>query len=138
MNHQHTFQTYTLGELMFLVGSFRINGTSDPDNKRDGRSGAILSVERESAGLFTVTFDEGFLLPEKLIVDPIIGIGQDAAPTAAVRPHYVKDSYSYVTRSFQIQTLDMETPAATDPDDDDTISFFACGSISSAGTDTTT
>lgn len=141
--HLHQFSTYTLGELFFLIGSFRINGTSDPDNKRDGRSGAIATVARASAGKFTVTFADGFTLPEKLIVDPIVKLHQAANPTVWSRAHYIKDTYNYVTRSFQIQVLKATATAdtadaASDADDDDTISFFAVGSTTSPGTDTTT
>lgn len=135
--------TVCLGELLMLIGSFRINGTSDPDNKRDGRSNTMLSVVRASAGKFTVTFDTGFTMPEKLIQDPIVHLAQAANPTVWSRAHYVKDTYSYVTRSFQVQVLKATATAdtadtASDADDNDVVTFNMIGSINSAGTDTTT
>lgn len=124
---------------VYLEGSFRIDSTNDPDIIYDGNSNIIASVVRESAGLFTVTFaapeDGGPSdLPEKL-VRKHVDIEQTVTPSAFVKPHIVLDSYSQATRSFQIQCFDFSTPSATDPDDNDVISFCLVGSISSQGTD---
>lgn len=124
---------------VYLEGSFRVDSSGDASEIRDGNSNLIASVTHESAGLYTVAFasvDNGGPtdLPEK-IVDWHIDIAQGVAPTAFVKPHLVVDSYSQVTRSFQIQCLDFSTPSATDPDEDDMISFYLAGSITSSGTD---
>lgn len=125
---------------VYLEGSFRIDGTNNPDEIRDGNSNLIASVVRNSAGNFTVTFatpENGgpTALPYELI-DWRIDIAQAAAPTAFVKPHLVVDSYSSVTRDFDIQCIDFATPSATDPDDNDMISFVLVGSLSTSGTDT--
>jgi hypothetical protein len=125
---------YCLGQVVRLCGSFRIDSTNDPDVIRDGNSDCVSAVDRESAGLFTVTFDDDFPLPEMLI-SWSVDIAQTVSPSAFVKPHMVLDSYSQVTRSFQIQCLDFSTPSATDPDDNDMISFEIVGAIDSSGTD---
>lgn len=125
---------YARGQVVRLHGSFRINGTSDPDDIRDGNSSCVASVARVSAGLFTVTFDAGFPIPEKL-VSWRADVSQVAAPTSACRAHLIVDSYSQSSRSFQIQCLDFETPSVVDPDDNDQVSFELVGSVSSVGTD---
>lgn len=128
---------YARGQVVRLHGSFRINGTSNPDAVRDGNSDCIASVVRNSAGLFTVTFDAGFPLPERL-VSGRVSIFRAAVPTQIVTEcHLVVDSYSMVTRAFQIACVDGAdgTNAAVDPDDNDMISFELVGSISSVGTD---
>ncbi len=134
MRLQPDWGTYIPG-LMTLEGSFRINGTSDPDDIRDGRTNLILSVVRVSAGLFTVTYDTGFPIPEKLVswhVNISQGVGPGVETSFA---QLVVDSYSQVTRSFQIQITDGDTPAANDPVDNDMVSFMLRGSVTSAGTD---
>lgn len=125
---------YGNGDVIRLNGSFRIDGTNSPDVIRDGNSNIILSVVRNSAGNFTVTFDGKFPLPSK-ITHWHVDISQAAAPTAFVKPHMVIDSWSAVTRSFVIQCIDFSTPSATDPDDNDMIAFELVGCINSAGTD---
>lgn len=132
---------YLLGQVVRLCGSFRIDGTNDPDVIRDGNSDCVATVDRESAGLFTVTFAGGetnspyyFPIPEKL-VSWKVSIAQAAGPTQPCEARYVVDSYSQTTRSFQIQCLDWEVPSAVDPDDNDMIAFELVGSIDSSGTD---
>lgn len=127
---------YLQGEVMRLCGSFRINGTSTPDGIRDGKSNYISSVARVSAGLFTVTLSSNIPLLPQSIVAAFVGIAQVAAPTQACRAAYVLDSYSAITRTFQVKCLDFDTPSAVDPDDNDQISFELVGSANSAGVDT--
>ncbi len=134
MRLQPDWGTYIPG-LVTLEGSFRVNGTSDPDDIRDGHTNVISSVLLTSTGLFTVTFDSGFPIPEKL-VSWNVNISQGVAPGAETSFAYlVVDSYSQVTRSFQIQITDGDTPAANDPVDNDCVSFMLRGSVTSAGTD---
>jgi hypothetical protein len=125
---------YLMGAVVRLCGSFVVDGTDDPSVIRDGNSNCIESVEYVSAGLFTVTFLGGFPLPTKL-VRASCDVMQSVAPSAFVKPHIVLDSYSAVTRSFQIQCFDFATPSATNPDDGDWVSFELVGAIDSAGTD---
>lgn len=122
------------------TGSFRINGTSDPDDHRDGNSNCISAVDRESAGLFTVTLHEALSgqLPEKPFIK--CDLHQAAAPTVWATAHVVVDSWDFAARTFQVQVLtataaDDTAPAASDADDNDVIVFEISGSITSAGTD---
>jgi hypothetical protein len=124
---------YFLGAVVRLGGSFRIDGTDDPDVLRTGNSGCF-EVVRADTGLFTVTFTGDEPIPE-LLTNWKIDIAQTVTPSAFVKPHMVLDSYSQVTRSFQIQCFDFSTPSATDPDDNDMISFEITGAIDSSGTD---
>lgn len=128
---------YYLGAVMRFGGSFRIDSTNNPDVVRDGNSNCIESVVRESAGLFTVTFlggQQAFPLPSKL-TSWKVDLAQGVAPSQACKAHYVVDSYSAVTRTFQIQCWDFETPSAVDPDDNDMIAFELVGCLDTAGTD---
>lgn len=128
---------YCMGTPVRLCGSFRIDGTDDPDVIRDGRSHSVASVVRESAGLFTVTFDAGFPIPERL-VSWKVDMARAAVPTQEISEcHLVVDSYDPATRSFQVATVDGVdgSNAAVDPDDNDMIAFELFGSINSAGTD---
>lgn len=128
---------YARGLPVRLYGSFRINGTSTPDAVRDGQSKCVASVARVSAGLFTVTFDAGFPIPERL-VSWRVSMARAAVPTQEVTEcNMVVDSYSQSTRSFQIATVDGAdgSNAAVDPDDNDQIAWEIVGSISSVGTD---
>ena len=130
---------YVRGIPTRLSGSFRINGTSTPDTIRDGNSKSVASVTRVSAGLFTVKFDAGFPVPERL-VNWHVELSQAANPTVWSRAHMVIDSWSQSTRSFQVQVLKSTAAgdtadAASDADDNDQVSWEIFGSISSVGTD---
>lgn len=128
---------YARGQVVRLHGSFRIDGTNDPDVVRDGNSACVASVDRDSAGLFTVTFDDGFPIPETLVSGGA-KLWRAAVPTQIVTEcNLVVGSYSQSTRSFQIACVDGAdgTNAAVDPDDNDMISFELVGSVSSVGTD---
>jgi len=128
---------YARGQVVRLPGSFRIDGTNDPDVIRDGNSACVATVERDSAGLFTVTFDDDFPIPERL-TSWDVSIARAAVPTQEISEcNLVVDSYSQVTRSFQIACVDHGdgSNGAVDPDDNDMIAFELVGSISSIGTD---
>jgi len=134
--------SHARGFQLDIHGMFRINSTSDPDNIRDGNSDMVASVGRGSAGLFTVTLASGFTLPEKLNYQSA-EIAQAANPTVWSKAHIVKDSYSQVNRTFQIQVLKATASgdtadAASDADDNDQVSFWLRGSIDSIGTDNVT
>ncbi len=128
---------YARGQVVRLHGSFRIDGTSDPDVIRDGNSACVSAVDRESAGLFTVTFDDDFPIPETL-ASWKVSMARGAVPTQEITECFlVVDTYSQSTRTFQIACVDGAdgSNAAVDPDDNDMISFELVGSISSVGTD---
>lgn len=134
--------THARGLQLDIHGTFRINAETTPDNIRDGASNIIASVARTSAGLFTVTLDDGFTIPEKLTFETA-SISQVANPTVWSKAHIVKDSYSKVARTFQIQVLKATAAgdtadAASDADDNDTVSFWLRGAIDSIGTDNVT
>lgn len=142
-------QTAHLGRGLELTitGGFRINGTSDPDNKRSGNSG-FFTVVRTSAGLFTVTIDSAAgTIPEKTTKE-WAGLSQTVTPTALLQAYIVKDSYSKVTRTFQVQVVKVAADggdggtdpdvAAADPADNDVVFFELKGQIDSIGTDNVT
>lgn len=130
-------------DVIRLVGSFRINGTSDPDDVRDMNSNGIASVTRGTAGLFTVTLaspeNGGFTAyPEKPFITA--EIQQAANPTVWADARVVRDSWSQANRTFQVQVLTATAAGntadtASDADDNDVIVFELIGSISSQGTD---
>lgn len=134
--------THARGMQLDMYGKFRINGISNPDNVRDGSSDYISTVVRTSAGLFTVTIATGFTIPDKLVYS-CAHLQQAANPTVWSRAHIVRDSYSKVTRTFQVQVLKATATAdtadaASDADDNDLVSFWLTGSIDSIGTDNVT
>lgn len=132
---------YYNGQVVRLGGSFRVNGTSDPDAVRDGNSNCIESVVLTSTGLFTVTFEGDWPLPEKLITWSV-DMQRVAEPTQAGSAYLLIDSYSQATRSFQIAFSGPEAAdpddthlVTADPDDNDWICFELVGCIDSSGTD---
>lgn len=120
--------------LIRLLGSFRIDGTSNPDVVRDGNTNMITSVVRTSEGLFTVTLRTGFPIPKRLLYWNV-HLAQAANPTVSVRAYMVVDSYSQAARSFQIQVGDFAGDEVIDPDDNDMIAFELVGSILTVGED---
>ena len=128
---------YSPGQVM-VVGGFQLNGASAPTVFRDGTKVSSaqkkFSVSRVSAGLYTVTFTGGYPLPTLPFIHP--SLEQAAAPTADAYAFLVKGSWSTSTRSFQVQLQTVgTTPAATDADAGDRVTFLFLGSTSSAGTD---
>jgi len=128
---------YARGQVVRLHGSFRIDGTSNPDVIRDGNSAYVASVTRVSAGLFTVKFDKDFPIPE-ILTSWKISMARAAVPTQEITEcNLVVDSYSMSARTFQVACVDGSdgSNGAVDPDDNDMIGFELVGSISSVGTD---
>jgi hypothetical protein len=129
-------------QVIRLMGSFQINGTSTPDVIRDGKSALIKSVVRDSAGLFTVTLNDHGTLPSLMITERAWA-SPKSSPVKVVDAGVVVGSYSQSTRSFQIQTnviadtgaSSYTDPAVGDPDDNSRINFELVGSLTSAGTD---
>ncbi len=128
--------------IVTLRGSFQINGTSNPDVIRDGKSALIKSVVRDNAGIFTVTLNDYGTLPSLMITErawcsPVESFAKISDAGVVV------GSYSQATRSFVIHTRTVADtglsayadPALGDPDDDSRVNFELVGSISSAGTD---
>jgi len=109
----------------------------------DSNSGMIESVTRDSAGLFTVLIAEGIqTLPDKMNYENA-EIQQAANPTVWSKAHVVRDSYDATARTFQIKVLKATaagdtTDAASDADDNDTISFWLRGAIDPIGVDDVT
>jgi hypothetical protein len=121
-----------------LVGSFQLG--NPPTVFRDGTNAAsakkMFSVSHTGTGLYTVQFSTTDKYP--IPVRPFIKVQleQAAAPTADAYAFVVKNSWSQVNRNFQIQVQTIgSTPAATDGDAGDRISFWVQGAISSVGTD---
>lgn len=110
-----------------LSGSFRISGTSNPDNLWDGKSEIISSVVRGVAGAFTVNLAPGFPIPRQITM-ALVDIASAAAPTKFTKAFYVRDSYNPDTRLFIIRVVNHDgTAAIEDPDDNDVISFHLRG-----------
>ncbi len=109
-----------------LALGFRINGVTTPDGFRDGKANLILTVVRNGAGLFTVTLKPGFRIPFQ-VTHCDVGVQQAAAPTADVTGYLVRDTYSPVTRSFQVATRLTNTGVVGDPDDNDIVTIYMRG-----------
>lgn len=137
---------YIVG-IMQIEGAFRIDGTNNPDAVHDGGTNVIESVERESAGLFTVTFaskkDGVPYVPAQVLRCPCEVTASDATPVKTVVAQYVTGSWDPATRSFQIVTIKVGDTgesgyfdaAPDDPDDNTWVSFCLRGPASPAGND---
>jgi hypothetical protein len=113
-----------------LRGSFQTNGASAPTVIRDGKAALIKSVVRESAGLFTVTFNDHGMLPSRLITERAdLSV---AAGGSAAQANVVDESYSQGDRTVQIVTSSAGAAADTTGL---RVNFELVGSVSSAGTD---
>ncbi len=123
--------------------SFRFNSTGPVlDRVRDGKTGLVVSVTRDSAGLYTINMrkDRPYVTSGKYItVHP--SLSQVAAPTKYCDVHYVEGSWSssgtYVT--FKVKVFQRATEAvaaaAADPDNGDRISITLTGSVNTVGQD---
>lgn len=110
-----------------LRGSFRINGTTTPDDIKDGKSEIVLSVTRNSAGNFTVTLSPSYPIPRQVTAS-WAQVSSAAAFTKACDAQIVRDSYSPTARTFTVVTRNLDgTPAVEDPDDNDVISWGIYG-----------
>lgn len=109
-----------------LALAFRVNGVTTPDGFRDGKANLILSVVRNSAGLFTVTLKPGFRIPFQLTVG-FATVSQAAAPTADCDAYVVRDTYNPTARTFQVATRVTNTGVVGDADDNDIVSVYLRG-----------
>lgn len=119
-----------------MEGSFQLG--NPPTVLRDGTkvssSQKMFTVTRVSAGLYTVAFITGFPVPARPFI--YLTLEQAAAPVAPVKAHVVKASWSQSTRSFQIQVQTVgTTPAASDGDAGDRVSFLVIGGRNSSAED---
>lgn len=119
-------ETQYARRVIVLRGRFRINGTTTPDGIRDGKGGIVLSVARDSQGLFTVTLKPGFPIPKQETFTAVT-LEQAAAPTNHSDAKFVRDSLNTTNRTFQVITQRMGTPAVNDPDDNDVVNFCIVG-----------
>lgn len=135
--------TYANGTLVKLIGSFKYTAAGNlVDTIRDGHSFVVATVTRVSAGLYEVTFDAGFPIPEIPITERA-WLSISATPTTVCKAEYVVGSWNQSTRKFRIVVTKIGAIAAptvlalaiTDPDDQSRIHFEVVGSINSAGTD---
>jgi hypothetical protein len=141
-NLQKHWGTFIPGEVT-LKGSFRTNVTDPPDAIRDGNTNVIESVERDSAGLFTVTLADNIQVPELPITMKAWVNPPDASFTLVCDAVVLEDSWSQADKSFQIQVRMVGDtgasayfdPAAADPDDLSRVCFEICGSFMGIGTD---
>lgn len=109
-----------------LAFAFRINGVTTPDGFRDGKANLLLTVVRNSAGLFTVTFKPGFRIPKQLTFG-VANVSQAGAPTADVDAYVVRDTYNPATRVVQVATRIVNTGVVGDPDDNDIVNVYLRG-----------
>ena len=133
----NTRRQYLGNSEVVLSGSFRIDGTDDPDVIRDGNTNMVESVVRDDVGYFIVTLASGFPIPETLRSWKI-SLSRTAVPTQEISECFlIVDTYSQISRSFEIACVDGVdgSNAAVDPDDNDMISWELVGSTNSAGTD---
>lgn len=132
--------------MVSIEGGFRIDGTNDPDLVLDGNTNVIDNVNRDSAGLFTVTLQswipEGHL-PDVILRCPAEATASDATPVKTVVAQYVLGSWSKANRTFQITTVLVGNTGASayfdaapdDPDDNTFVTFCLRGTCSPAGQD---
>lgn len=137
---------YANGVVVRLCGSFKYTAAGNlVDTIRDGHSFCVSSVTRVSAGLYELTFDAGFPIPERLITARA-WVNQSAVVGKILVASVVESgtgAYSQSTRKFRIQTVIVgdvalsayADPAAGDPDDQARIGFELVGAITSNGTD---
>lgn len=121
-----------------MMGAFKTVTSGNPTVLRDGTKVSatqkMFSVTRVSAGLYTVTFTSGYPLPALPFI--YATLHQAAAPTADAVLHVVRDSWNTSTRSFQLQIqTNGTTPAASDGDAGDVVSFLIVGALESVGQD---
>lgn len=135
---------YMMGQVVRLCGGFKYTASGNVvDTIRDGRSKCIASVSRTSAGLYRVTFDTGFPIPERCVTKRAWKTAGSSTPAKACIVEVVEGSYSQSGRYFDIVvTVVGDTansayadPVVGDPDDASRIEFELVGSISSPGTD---
>jgi hypothetical protein len=134
--------SYDIRGMVRMYGSFQVNGTSTPDNLRDGKR-ASFTVARTSAGLFTVTFTGRQPLPQRLIYGNAHIAAAATLTAKSVVVHIVEGSYSQANRNFQIvchvvgdvANSAYTDPVVGDPNDNDRIFFELVGSITKSGTD---
>lgn len=122
---------------MHMAGGFQL-GAGGATVLRDGTkvtsAQKMFTVTRVSAGLYTVTFIAGFPIPALPFIQ--LTLAQAAAPATPGKVHEVKNSWNQSTRSFQLQVQTVgTTPAASDLDAGDRVTFLLHGSINSAGQD---
>lgn len=96
------YLSYANGTLVSIATSFITRGVSAPDTIRDGHSFIVASVTRVSAGLYEVTLDSGFPIPELPIV-MFARMEQQTGFTKLCEAKVVAGSYSSSTRKFRIQ-----------------------------------
>ena len=115
--------------------------TNAPDQIRDGKSGLVTSVVRNSAGNYTVTLSVNRpTTPRHLTVHATLSQKNTTPTQQATGAHYVDGSYSQSAGTFQIQVLgptnsSTTTLAPVDPDQDCRINVTLVGSIRSVGQD---
>jgi len=123
--------------MVTLEGSFKIDSTNDPDIYYDGGTDVIEFVNRDSAGLFTVTLADWIPYIPTTLVTKLVSMDRAAVPTQPGSVEFVLGSWDPAARTFQVaftgptdaDGADSDAaPAAKDPDDNDVINFFLRGS----------
>jgi hypothetical protein len=128
--------------------SFRYNSTGPVlDRIRDGKTGLVKTVTRDSAGLYTIKIraDRPYVAGGKYITVHA-SLSQVAAPTVYADVHYVEgtwatgndaDGSKYITFKVKVfkRATDVAAAVASDPDNGDRISVTLSGSYSTVGQD---
>lgn len=134
-----TYGRYIIREMM----SFRFNSTGPVlDRIRDGKSGLVLSVTRDSVGLYTIKMrkDRPYVTGGKY-VHLNVHLSQVAAPVAYCDAHYVEGSWAVAADgiTFKVKVFkratDLVAAVASDPDSGDRIHIELVGSYVSVGQD---
>lgn len=122
---------------LIMSGSFQLNGDQAPSVLRDGTKVSsaqkMFTVSRASEGLYTVTFNDGYPIPERPFLHPSIEQATDAVTVCIVE--VVKNSWSKSTRSFQLLVRDLSDGTASDGNAGDRVTFLIIGAIDSVGVD---
>lgn len=122
--------------------SFRFATGPTLDRIRDGKTGLVKSVTRDSAGLYTVKLrkDRPYVTGGKYIAVHA-SLSQAAAPTNYCDVHYVEGSWTVAADgiTFQVKVFkratDLAAAVASDPDNGDRISVTLTGSYVTVGQD---
>lgn len=120
-----------------MVGAFKTVTSGNPTVLRDGTKVAsdkkMFTVVRESAGLYTVTFNDNVRVPVLPFIDA--DLHQAVTPTVKAKVHVVNDSWDASEKSFQVKILKDSDASAVDGDAGDTVVFKIDGAIDSVGVD---
>jgi hypothetical protein len=127
--------SYSHGQVI-QPGGFDLVSSGNPLHVRDGTyaTSKLFTVTRTSAGRYTVTWTGRNPIPALPFVLP--QIEQAATPTTPCQARYVVGSWNQSARTFEIAVDTVgTTPAASDGDAGDRVTFLVIGAWDRPGVD---